>query len=78
MPGAVPRTSSFALTKATLPYAIAIADKGLRKAIQEDLTLKRGVNSFMGLLTNKEVATSQNREYVDMYKVFTHSIETIP
>ena len=62
MPGAVPRTSTFALTNATLPYALAVADKGLHKALREDPALKRGVNTFKGCLTNKEVAMAQGKE----------------
>jgi alanine dehydrogenase len=44
MPGAVPYTSTFALTNATLPYALAIADKGWKRALQDDLALRRGLN----------------------------------
>jgi alanine dehydrogenase len=66
MPGAVPRTSTFALTKATLPYALAIADKGLVQSTQEDPTLKRGMNTHEGMLTNKEVAEAQGREYTEI------------
>ena len=69
MPGAVPRTSTFALTNATLPFAQAIADKGLARAIKEDPALQRGVNSFNGFLTNKEVAQAQEREYTDIGKL---------
>jgi alanine dehydrogenase len=64
MPGAVPRTSTFALTNATLPYALALANNGLHQAIQEDPALKRGVNTYNGSLINKEVAESQKRDYV--------------
>jgi len=66
MPGAVPRTSTFALTNATLPYALEIADKGAIRAIQEDPALKRGMNTYKGLLTNREVARAQKRQYVDI------------
>jgi alanine dehydrogenase len=66
MPGAVPRTSTFALTKVTLPYALAIADKGLHKAIQGDVALKRGVNTHKGKLTNREVAMAQKREFEEI------------
>ncbi len=66
MPGAVPRTSTFALTNATLPYALAIADKGLQEAVLVDPALKRGVNTYNGFLTNKEVAAGQKREYRDI------------
>jgi alanine dehydrogenase len=66
MPGAVPRTSTFALTNVTLPLALNIANKGLNKAALEDISLKRGINTFRGALTNKEVADAQNRDYVDI------------
>jgi alanine dehydrogenase len=66
MPGAVPRTSTFALTNKTLPLALDIANKGLHKAVREDRSIMRGINTYLGRLTNKEVADSQNREYVDM------------
>ncbi len=63
MPGAVPRTSTFALTNATLPYALALANKGFEKAIADDKGLAEGVNTYAGKLTYEAVATSQNLEY---------------
>ena len=63
MPGAVPRTSTFALTNATLPYALALANKGFEQAIKDDVGLKAGVNTYAGKLTYEAVATSQNLEY---------------
>ncbi len=66
MPGAVPRTSTFALTNATLPYALALANKGFEKAIAEDSGLKEGVNTFAGKLTYEAVAVSQNLEYTPL------------
>lgn len=69
MPGAVPRTSTFALTNVTLPFVHAIADKGFFKAIREDSSLKRGVNTYKGFLTNREVAQAQQREYMDIDKL---------
>lgn len=63
MPGAVPRTSTFALTNATLPYALDLANKGFEKAIREDSGLAEGVNTYAGKLTYEAVATSQNLEY---------------
>jgi alanine dehydrogenase len=69
MPGAVPRTSTFALTNATLPYALAIASKGLIKAAKEDPALKKGINTYGGMLINKEVAISQNREFESIDKL---------
>jgi alanine dehydrogenase len=63
MPGAVPRTSTFALTNATLPYALALANKGFERAIREDAGLAEGVNTYAGKLTYDAVAESQNLEY---------------
>ncbi len=66
MPGAVPRTSTFALTNATLPYALALANKGFERAIQDDKGLAEGVNTYGGKLTYEAVATSQNLEYTPL------------
>ena len=56
MPGAVPRTSTYALTNVTLPYAIDIASKGLEGAVREDPALALGVNVYAGHVTNVGVA----------------------
>jgi alanine dehydrogenase len=56
MPGAVPRTSTYALTNVTLPYAIDIASKGLEGAIRDDPALALGVNVYAGHVTNAGVA----------------------
>jgi alanine dehydrogenase len=56
MPGAVPRTSTFALTNATLPYVKAIADHGWRAALAGDAGLARGLNVHAGQLTYEAVA----------------------
>jgi alanine dehydrogenase len=66
MPGAVPRTSTFALTNATLPYALKLANLGLKAAVQKDDGLKAGVNTFGGKLTYEAVAVSQNKEYTSL------------
>jgi alanine dehydrogenase len=63
MPGAVPRTSTFALTNATLPYALSLANKGFEKAVKDDSGLREGVNTYAGKLTYEAVATSQNLPY---------------
>jgi alanine dehydrogenase len=55
MPGAVPNTSTYALTNATLPYAVALADKGWREACAADASLALGLNTHAGLLTNAPV-----------------------
>ncbi len=60
MPGAVPRTSTFALTNATLPYALKLANKGFFDAIQSDNGLKEGVNTYSGHCTYAAVASAQD------------------
>ena len=57
MPGAVARTSTFALNNATLPFVLALADKGWRKALQDDIYLRRGLNVHAGAVTFEAVAT---------------------
>jgi alanine dehydrogenase len=59
MPGAVPRTSTFALTNATLPYAVKLANKGFLQAISSDPGLKEGVNTYAGHCTYEAVASAQ-------------------
>ncbi len=66
MPGAVPRTSTFALTNATLPYALDLANKGFERAIQDDPGLREGVNTYAGKLTYEAVAESQGLEYTPL------------
>ncbi|OAH57887.1 alanine dehydrogenase [Domibacillus aminovorans] len=56
MPGAVPRTSTVALTNVTIPYALQIADKGFEKAAAENAALKCGINTLKGFVTHKAVA----------------------
>ncbi len=56
MPGAVPRTSTYALTNVTLPYAVALADKGWEQALRDDRSLALGLNAHAGQLTNGPVA----------------------
>ena len=68
IPGAVSRTSTLALTNATLPYALRIAGKGWKAACQEDAGLAKGLNTIDGKLTNKAVAEALNLEYVDYAK----------
>ena len=63
MPGAVPRTSTFALTNATLPYALKLANKGFFEAIRTDDGLKAGVNTYAGHCTYEAVAASQGLAY---------------
>jgi alanine dehydrogenase len=55
MPGAVPNTSTYALTNATMPYAVALADKGWQQACRDDQSLAYGLNTHAGTLTNGPV-----------------------
>src|SRR6185312_15919969 len=66
MPGAVPHTSTYALTNVTLPYVCALADKGLSKAVQDDPALARGVNVVRGSIVLAEVAQAHARDYVPL------------
>jgi alanine dehydrogenase len=69
MPGAVPRTSTLALTNATLAYVEMLANKGWRKAVQEDRSLSRGVNILEGKVTYEAVAQAQDLEFVPLQKI---------
>jgi alanine dehydrogenase len=64
MPGAVARTSTFALNNATLPFALALADKGHRRALAEDPHLKAGLNVAGGKVAYKAVAEALGLPYV--------------
>lgn len=69
MPGAVPRTSTIALTNATLRYGLLIAGKGLEQAVKENNTVATGLNYYMGKCTNKNVATALDEPYVPVGEV---------
>ena len=64
MPGAVPMTSTFALTNTTRPYGRKIADIGLVEAIHNDIALARGMNTFGGHVTYNAVARDLGYDYV--------------
>jgi alanine dehydrogenase len=64
MPGAVPRTSTFALNNATLPFMLALADKGYRRALSDDRHLRDGLNVCHGNVTYPAVAEAHGLEYV--------------
>lgn len=66
MPGAVARTSTLALTNATLPYAIELANKGVAKAVAESTALRTGLNIYQGKVTNKAVAKSLGLAYTEI------------
>ena len=69
MPGAVPVTSTFALTNVTLPYVEAIAEHGLREAVARDPALARGVNVLDGKLTYEAVAEAHGLEFAPLEQV---------
>ncbi len=69
MPGAVPFTSTIALTNSTLPYAVEIAEKGYVKAIQTNPEVKAGLNMIEGKITHKGVA--------DAFGLQNHPVEEI-
>jgi len=69
MPGCVPRTSTFALTNETTPYALEIANKGWQKACQENYTLRTGLNTCEGKLAYKPVADVFNLPYTPVDEV---------
>jgi len=66
MPGAMPRTSTRALTNVTLPYARRIAANGLEKAARKDVHLRKGINVFKGHVTCQPVAEAQGLDYEDV------------
>ena len=71
MPGAVPRTSTFALTHATLPYILALANKGIYRALAEDVHLRNGLNISRGRITHQAVANAFKKPYVSAQEVLS-------
>jgi alanine dehydrogenase len=69
MPGAVPRTSTFGLTNATLPFARKLAGKGFVDAVRSNAHLANGVNTYKGKITHIAVAESQGHEYVPLERL---------
>jgi alanine dehydrogenase len=65
MPGAVPTTSTYALTNATLPYVVALANKGWKQALADDAALAKGLNTHDGTLTNVPVGQAVGIDAVD-------------
>jgi alanine dehydrogenase len=68
MPGAVPKTSTYALTNATLPYTVALANKGWQRACADDHSLALGLNTHAGALTNRWVAEAHGLEAISLDK----------
>ncbi|MGF6951681.1 alanine dehydrogenase [Neobacillus sp. B4I6] len=77
MPGAVPRTSTIALTNVTVPYALQIANKGVFKAISENAALYLGVNVANGEITYEAVAKDLGFDYVTVEKALEKELATI-
>ncbi len=71
MPGAVPHTSTYALTNVTLPYAVAVADKGWRQALRDDHSLALGLNTHGGELTYAPVAQAHELDSRTLAEVLT-------
>jgi alanine dehydrogenase len=69
MPAAVPHTSTFALTNATFPYLLELANKGLEAAVDSHAALREGVNTYKGYVTHPGVAESQGRSWKDLARV---------
>jgi alanine dehydrogenase len=73
VPGAVPHTSTYALTNVTLPYIVELARQGVAEAVREDAPLALGVNTVMGHLVNPAVAEALGRPPVDLESVLAES-----
>jgi len=71
MPGAVPHTSTYALTNVTLPYAVELANKGWREALRHDRALALGLNTYAGQLTFGPVAEAHGMSHVKLEEVLT-------
>ena len=69
MPGAVPRTSTIALTNATVRYGLEIAAAGLEEACRKSEVIRSGVNTYDGKLTNKNVAAALDYDYTDLQEL---------
>ncbi|HXF57096.1 MAG TPA: alanine dehydrogenase [Actinomycetota bacterium] len=69
MPGAVPNTSTYALTNVTLPYVLAIAERGLEEALRSDPALVRGLNTYGGALTSRPVAEAHGLDHTPVSAV---------
>ena len=77
MPGAVPRTSTMALTNVTVPYGLQLANKGVARAITENPALKLGVNVANGEVTYETVAKDLGYEYVPVEKALEKELASI-
>ncbi|WP_303965903.1 alanine dehydrogenase [Sporosarcina ureae] len=73
MPGAVPQTSTMALTNVTVPYALQIANKGFKQALLDNEALRKGLNTVNGNVTYKAVAEAQDLQYVSAESILENS-----
>jgi alanine dehydrogenase len=73
MPGAVPRTSTFALTNATIAYALELANKGLERALNDNSALALGVNTYLGKVTYSAVAEAVGKPYTPLGSLLLNS-----
>jgi alanine dehydrogenase len=71
MPGAVPHTSTYALTNVTLPYAVSLADKGWKQALLDDHSLALGLNTHQGEVTYEPVATAHGLDHRSLDSVLS-------
>jgi alanine dehydrogenase len=74
MPGAVPCTSTVALTNSTLPYALQLADKGWKKACSENEELKKGLNVVSGDVVYKGVSDAFDLPFVDVEGLLSEAV----
>jgi alanine dehydrogenase len=73
MPGAVPVTSTYALTNATLPYVLHLADAGVVQAAKENAGLANGVNVVGGKVTYQPVAAATGQPYTELFEALGES-----
>ena len=78
MPGAVARTSTFALNNATLPFVLALANKGWRKAMADDQYLRTGLNIWGGNITHPAVAEALGQPYTPAEAALTVAPNVLP
>jgi alanine dehydrogenase len=76
IPGAVPRTSTFALTNVTLPYALEIAEYGLKEAVRRNASLAKGVNTVEGRVTSRPVAAAHGLEFEPLEHILPIDVDS--
>jgi alanine dehydrogenase len=74
MPGAVARTSTYALNNATLPFIITLANNGWKKAMQSDLHLQQGLNVWNGHITNQPVAEAMAKDFLSPKEILDSAL----